>query len=340
MVILPVGSIISGDAGHNCSPDVGAVGYRKEDDLTKEVWLLVKSKLKSAKYTVVDCTPYGVKFNSVNGSLAYRVKIANSSGSKFHLCIHFNVYNGTANGVESWISGLGGLAEVIGKSLCNEIEKLGFVNRGVKVGKLYVPLYTNMPCVLLECCFCDSKVDMSIYEKNKMADAIVGALVGFTIPSTPTTPEKPDVDITPPENTEIVANAKVVNDWFYVRDAVGNIIDGRIDIGDGIEVLDISYSKQLVLVKYPTPNGTRTEYIKNVPSLIKYLYAYQYENGSTSETIYQDSTCTQIIGYLNPHEKATPLYRRNGILHVAYDTTLGKHTKSGYVKYKGNFTKF
>ncbi|MBU3193451.1 N-acetylmuramoyl-L-alanine amidase [Clostridium algidicarnis] len=172
---LEKGTLISGDAGHNSSPDIGANGYRQEDDLTKEVWNLVQAKLKDLEYAVVDCTPWGTTFNSVNGSLAYRVKVANNSGSKLHLCIHFNAGGGT--GVECWVIP-GGKSEQYGDKICEEISNaLGIRNRGVKDGSgLYVPKYTSMPCVLIECSFVDSQNDMDKYNGEKIANAIVKAI--------------------------------------------------------------------------------------------------------------------------------------------------------------------
>jgi GH25 family lysozyme M1 (1,4-beta-N-acetylmuramidase) len=137
------------------------------------------------------------------------------------------------------------------------------------------------------------------------------------------------------------ANAVVQNDWFFTRDSQGNVEEGhRIDIGDKIKVIDVSYSRQLALVEYPVPGGTRQAYIKNVASNIGYLYQCQWQNGSTAETIYQDSACTQPIGTIDPHESATPLFRENGVLNVVYNTDKGTNSKSGFVKYNGKFNQF
>lgn len=170
---------ISGDAGHNCIPDIGATGIRQEDILTKEVWGLVQQKLKILNIIAVECTPYGQKFSSVNGSLGYRVKVANASNSDLHLCIHFNC--GGGKGVECWISGTGGKAEEYANKICSEIAALGYINRGVKVGNLFVPKYTNMPCVLIECSFVDNQEDMNRYNADSIANAIVKAITGQDI---------------------------------------------------------------------------------------------------------------------------------------------------------------
>ena len=338
---LRKGSLISGDAGHNCSPDSGAVGYKVEDTLTKEVWNLVQAKLRNLGYSAKDCTPWGQRFSSVNSSLSYRVTQANRSGSSLHLCIHFNA--GGGHGVECWIAGRGGQAQMYAEQICSEISKLGYFNRGVKTGNLYIPRATSMPCVLIECAFIDSRADMNRYNGEALANAIVKAITGTassaTAPSTPD-PESPKPPSNVSNDSNISANAKIVNDWLYVRDKSGNVIPGRIDIGDKVQILDVFYSSQLVLIKYPTPNGSRTEYATNAPNCISYYYEDEYENGSTQETVYEDSGLKNAIGYLSPWEKATPLYKKDGILHIVYSTDKGKNTKSGFVRYNGGFTKF
>ena len=87
-------------------------------------------------------------------------------------------------------------------------------------------------------------------------------------------------------------------------------------------------------------NTEKKAYITNAPNCIEYLYANQWSNGSTIEIVYETSSCVNSIGSIDPYEKATPIYRENGILHVVYSTAKGINTKSGYVKYNGGFNKF
>lgn len=137
-------------------------------------------------------------------------------------------------------------------------------------------------------------------------------------------------------------NCIVANDFFYTRTESGDIEGGNhhVDIGDQIKVLDVSGSRQLCLVEYPVSGGTRQAYIKNVPSNLNYRYQGQWHNGSTPEPVFQDSSCSQQIGSIDPHESATPLFRENGVLHVVYNTSVGVNTKSGFVRYNGNFGAF
>lgn len=129
-------------------------------------------------------------------------------------------------------------------------------------------------------------------------------------------------------------NAQVVGDDLYIRDANGNQISGRsVSNGDKITVLDVGYTKQLVLVQYPAGSVVRQGYVNNVTSLIKYFHQGEWHNGSTSETVYDGNDA--VIGSLDPHESATPLYKAGGKTHVVYNTSKGANTKSGYVVYAG-----
>ena len=134
-------------------------------------------------------------------------------------------------------------------------------------------------------------------------------------------------------------NAKMINNNLYVRDSNGIIVPGRyVSNGDNITVLDISYSKQLVLVEYPTPSGVRTGYVSNLSNYIQYYNQGLWRNGSTNEVVFDENGA--VLGSLDPREAATPIYRKKNKLHVVYNTNKGSNTKSGYVVYNGGFSKF
>lgn len=59
-----------------------------------------------------------------------------------------------------------------------------------------------------------------------------------------------------------------------------------------------------------------------------------WHNGSTPEEVLDENG--KHLGVLNPYEAATPLYKKNGMTHVVYNTDKGPNTKSGYVKYEGS----
>lgn len=136
-----------------------------------------------------------------------------------------------------------------------------------------------------------------------------------------------------PQEYNYSPNAVVQGDWLYTRLRNGSVEQGhRVDIGDRIQVLDVSYSRQLTLVKYPTSYGLREAYVKNC-NLIKYN-GDSWQNGHTPELVY-DKPNGNVIGKLNPWEKATKLNMEDGYTNVVYNTVKGSNTKSGYVRYAG-----
>ncbi|MDB9474659.1 N-acetylmuramoyl-L-alanine amidase [Dolichospermum circinale] len=172
------------DIGHNCPPDSGATGIRSEDRLTMEVGNKVIAKLESLGHTVIPCKPNSA--STVNRSLGGRCDKANSNRVDFFVSIHFNAFNGKANGTE--VFAISDSGRKVAQKVLDEIVKLGFFNRGVKSGShLYVLRRTNMPGILIECCFIDSAKDMQIYDGEAMANAIVAGLTG-KVTNTPVNP--------------------------------------------------------------------------------------------------------------------------------------------------------
>ncbi|WP_427158299.1 N-acetylmuramoyl-L-alanine amidase [Aliinostoc sp. HNIBRCY26] len=174
------------DMGHNCPPDTGATGLKQEDDLTKAVGTLLIQKLKAAGHTVIDCTPHSA--GSVNDSLRQRTDKANNNNVNVFVSIHFNAATGKADGTE--VIAISNTSQGIAQSVLKQIVKLGFRNRGVKSNSLFVLRNTQMPAILVECCFCDSQKDMDLLNIEKMAEAIKDGLIGEDSEDTP----QPDKD--------------------------------------------------------------------------------------------------------------------------------------------------
>lgn len=163
------------DMGHNCPPkDIGASGFKQEDNLTKAVGELLIKKLEYAGHKTVDCTPS--KARDVNSSLYQRATKANAYQVDQLISIHFNAFNGKAYGSE--VFAISSESKKIAQSVLSQIVKLGFTNRGVKDKAFYVLRQTRMSAILIECCFIDSKRDMDLFDAEKMAQAIFVGLVG------------------------------------------------------------------------------------------------------------------------------------------------------------------
>jgi N-acetylmuramoyl-L-alanine amidase len=172
------------DSGHNCPPDTGARGIKFEDNLTLDVGNRVIAKLRALGNEVVVCKPSSA--STVRESLSKRCSTANAAKVDIYVSIHFNAFNRQANGTEVFATSEDG--RKIAKPVLDEIVKLGFFNRGVKSGShLYVLKNTDMPAILVECCFIDSQKDMNLFNPEAMANAIVKGLTG-KLPSVPVKP--------------------------------------------------------------------------------------------------------------------------------------------------------
>jgi N-acetylmuramoyl-L-alanine amidase len=171
------------DIGHNCKPDTGTLGLPgglTEDQLTMAVGTKLIQKLKDAGHTVVECKPSSA--SSVPESLQKRTNKANQEQVNLFVSIHFNSFDAKVRGSE--VFALSNAAKAIATSVLKEIVQLGFPSRGVKSANYYVLKNTNMPAILVECCFCDSAKDMAIFDAEEMAEAIKVGLIGQSAETT------------------------------------------------------------------------------------------------------------------------------------------------------------
>ena len=146
---------VSGGHSANC---LGAVSYVNEYEECQKIASEVMRILKLNGKNVIDCNSNA---RTENGELSERVRKANNSGADFMLDIHLDAYKkDTAFGCTAYILGFGGRAENVAYRLTNNVSQLYFHNRGVKTANYYVLRNTNMPCVLLEVCFCDNMKDV------------------------------------------------------------------------------------------------------------------------------------------------------------------------------------
>jgi len=173
--------IISYDYGHmEGGSDGSAKGILYEYQVVREYGEVCIKYLEAAGIKCINCTPPDGKM-TLMGSLEYRVKKANESGSNLHLCFHANCFNGKAHGAEIEVASDAG--EKIAKPVLEKICSLGFINRGVKRPDLYVTNYTKMTCLLFEPFFIDNEEDVALYDPEKLGRAIAeGILEYYGIP--------------------------------------------------------------------------------------------------------------------------------------------------------------
>lgn len=166
------------DAGHGGS-DSGAVsGGRKEKDYALRTTLAASSALRAKGYNVVL-----TRSDDTYLSLGTRTTISNEVGPKLFTSIHYNSYNGSANGTEVYYNVKdknGGLTKTAASNVLKRIvNTFGFTNRGIKAKAnssgtdyYYVLRHNNYPSMLIECAFIDSTKDMNKLNSNSKVNTL------------------------------------------------------------------------------------------------------------------------------------------------------------------------
>ncbi len=178
-------------AGHNADGRIGcgAGGVFTESTAARQVKDVVIRLLRENGHEVFDCTVDDAP--SVNANLVQIVDKCNAHSVDLDVSIHFNASDSNGHGTEVLVYSTSSASYGVAQNIVNSIAGLGFSNRGVKVRNgLYVLRRTNSPALLIECCFCDSVLDASIYNPESMGTAIVNGILGSNIqPNYSTPPE-------------------------------------------------------------------------------------------------------------------------------------------------------
>ena len=196
------------DPGHG-GYDSGAVGYSlKEKELTLKIALYLRDYLEKYGCEVIMTRDSdGVIWNKAN-DLQKRCDIANNAKVDYFISIHINAGGGT--GYETWIANNASqksieLAQKMHMYIAEFYKGNGFVDRGLKSGRLWVLRRTNMPAILIENLFIDNEKDAKFLSNDdnlkNIAKAIANAFVnvfnlnpkGGNIMSTPQVPFR-DID--------------------------------------------------------------------------------------------------------------------------------------------------
>jgi hypothetical protein len=220
------------DIGHNCYPDIGAVGILKEDTVVKEVGTKVMIYLKQLGYNIVDCLPPHA--NDVNSSLYYRYTVANRDEVKLYVSIHANI--GGGKGTEIWCGSES--SREIANRILEQFSSLGYYNRGVKIQgvngqHIAVLKNTTMPAILIELFFLDNKEDCERYNPELMARAIVKGLTGKNVQPVPVVQNVAKYDTSVPTGANILTlpggnhYIESLPDRLIVHMDRGNYIDIR-----------------------------------------------------------------------------------------------------------------
>lgn len=182
--------VINVHAGHNPDGKVacGAVGYIKESTEARKVKDEVIRMLRELGHTVYDCTVDDG--TSASDVLKKIVAKCNEHEVDLDVSIHLNSAgnlqeDGKTTGTEVLLHSGYSKAGDYAVAVSEEIEKLGFKNRGIKFRPdLYFLKKTKAPAMLIECCFVNDKDDTKLYDHYKMAKAIVKGITGDSFEET------------------------------------------------------------------------------------------------------------------------------------------------------------
>lgn len=164
-------------AGHNPDgkPGCGAVGLMKESTQARKLLKTVKLIADDFPHMKIrDCT-----VNNAAGQQDHLEKCAakhNKKDAVLNIQLHFNSYNGTANGCEVLIKSKSMTA--LAEKITENISCMGFVNRGAKQRDNLYFLNHVPDAMIIEVCFCDNKYDVKTYKKHResIAYAILDAI--------------------------------------------------------------------------------------------------------------------------------------------------------------------
>lgn len=157
------------NAGHTKQgKGTGASKYLNESRETRKIAYELMKLLASTNHQVIPAV-----YDVSNNNLKEAVTLSNNKAADLFVSIHLNAGGGEGVEVYTWK----GEKVKQAVSICNNIAKLGFKNRGVKNGSnLYVIKKTKAPALLVECCFVDSKTDTARYNAEAIAKAIYNAI--------------------------------------------------------------------------------------------------------------------------------------------------------------------
>lgn len=156
-----------------------------EDRLVKDATI---KYLKLAGDETVDATPGNC---TQNVDLSFGTDTANNAKADLYVPEHFNkAYNKYvgAIGSEIWINPGNAKSIQVGTRILNNLETLGFKNRGLKDGmtqhRLHDIRQSHMAAVLVETCFVEATEDVRIYKlvgADRVGKAIAEGIVGHAI---------------------------------------------------------------------------------------------------------------------------------------------------------------
>lgn len=165
------------DAGHG-GTDFGAAyrgRYEKEDtlNLALAVGKILENNCIKVNYT---------RKTDIYNTPFEKATIGNASNSDYFISIHRNAYitPNTSSGIETLVYDKRGVKNEMANNVNNELEKLGFTNRGViERPNLVVLKRTKIPAILIEVGFIDNDNDNKLFDDkfDLIAQAIASGII-------------------------------------------------------------------------------------------------------------------------------------------------------------------
>jgi len=192
------------DAGHGMhTPGKRSPGGVNEAQQNYAVMMVLGDVLKRVGFAV----EYTNTDKYVDTALAIRVRIANVSKANLFISLHANAisdeWQTKASGIETFVYGFGGKAEVVARDVQAQLIKdTAMKDRGVKVGNFQVLRNTIMPAILVELGFMDNKIDSAhmldpIWHKIYANAIAKGVCKFYNVPFTDVEKPKDDWKVEP-----------------------------------------------------------------------------------------------------------------------------------------------
>lgn len=164
------------DAGHGGFDNGASYGGRLEKNENLMLTLAVGQKLMQDGYKV-----YYTRDEDIYQSPYEKAQIANEKGADYFISFHRNdsLEDDQYNGIQSLIYNDASPARELAQNIDRELELIGFNDLGIEERPgLVVLRRTEMPAVLVEVGFINSKVDNQIFDErfNDIVDAIVSGI--------------------------------------------------------------------------------------------------------------------------------------------------------------------
>ncbi len=152
------------DYGHGGRDSGATYGERRESEDVLSIGQEVANYLRK-KGVVVDET----RTKDERVTLYERGHFENKNKYDYFISFHRNAYRPEiGTGAETFVYLKGGTkARSLGKKIQEALAGLGFKNRGVKEGDLYVLRNTKAPALLLEIGFIDNTADNKLFDEKR-----------------------------------------------------------------------------------------------------------------------------------------------------------------------------